>query len=206
MRKTEINEVSTDIEKIEDVKIQKTTLPQESVLTTEKEFNFIDGYKADFNDETNEIDIQKIGKLFFSASPKWIDKLFGLRNKIVKLFGLKVAGNTSEREKQLENFKCEPNEQIGLFKVFHKSNSEIILGQDDKHLDFRVSLFLQQKELNTTKKQLTISTSVKFNNRFGKLYFIPVRPFHKFIVPTMLKGIMKNIKNTKSEPLKQEAD
>lgn len=182
------------------MKIQKTILPQKSILRTEKAFRFIDSYKAGFNDEKNEIDIQKIGKLFFSTGPKWVDKLFSLRNKIVKFFGLKVTGKISDRDKQLENFKCEPNEQLGLFKVFYKSDNEIILDQDDKHLDFRVSLFLQEKEQNTPKKQLTISTCVKFNNRFGKLYFIPVRPFHKFIVPTMLKGIINNINTTKTIP------
>jgi hypothetical protein len=76
--------------------------------------------------------------------------------------------------------------------VFHKTDHEIILGEDDKHLDFRVSLYLDENT-ETNQKQLTISTLVKFNNIFGKLYFMPVLPFHKLIVPTMLKGIIKQI-------------
>jgi hypothetical protein len=76
--------------------------------------------------------------------------------------------------------------------VFHKTDHEIILGEDDKHLDFRVSLFLDENT-ETNQKQLTISTLVKFNNIFGKLYFMPVRPLHKLIVPTILKGIIKQI-------------
>ena len=42
-------------------------------------------------------------------------------------------------------------------------------------------------------KNLTISTTVEYNNWFGKLYFFPVRPFHKLIVPAMLKGIIKKL-------------
>jgi len=42
-------------------------------------------------------------------------------------------------------------------------------------------------------KNLIISTTVKYNNWFGKIYFLPVKPFHKRIVPTMLKGIIKEI-------------
>jgi hypothetical protein len=77
--------------------------------------------------------------------------------------------------------------------VFAKTNEEVILGEDDKHLNFRISLFLQQKQNITNKKDLTISTKVEFNNWFGRLYFFSVRPFHKLIVPTMLKGIIKEL-------------
>jgi hypothetical protein len=112
---------------------------------------------------------------------------------LVGLFGLKTSGNVTDRDKILENFKGEKGEQIGLFKVFEKTEDEIILGEDDKHLNFRVSLFIDSQNENKTDKNLIISTTVKFNNWFGRLYFIPVRPFHKLIVPTMLKGIIKNI-------------
>jgi hypothetical protein len=180
------------------VKIEKTNLPENSILKTENSFEFIDGYKGDFVDRNNKIDIQTIGKLFFSTGPKWIDKLFAFRNKVVKLFGLKTADNISKRQLQLENFKGELGEQVGLFKVIHKTDNEIILGEDDKHLDFRISLFLEPKNIETNQNQLIISTLVKFNNRFGEIYFIPVRPFHKQIVPTVLKGILKEINKTES--------
>lgn len=181
------------------MKIQKTNLPENSILNTENNLEFIDAYKSDFVDKNNSIDIQKIGKLFFSTGPKWIDKIFDFRNRIVKLFGLKTADNLSKRQRKLENFKGEPGEQIGLFKVFHKNENEIILGEDDKHLDFRVSLFLESNITEPSQKQLTISTLVKFNNQFGKIYFVPVRPFHKQIVPSMLKGIIKEINKQESD-------
>ena len=133
-----------------------------------------------------------LGKLFFSTGPKWIDSLFALRNKIVKFFGLKVSNSISERGIQLKNFKCQENDQIGLFKVFLSNENEVVLGENDKHLDFRVSLFLKNIE-GKNNKELTISTLVRFNNLFGKLYFIPVKPFHSFIVPSMLKSIVQNL-------------
>lgn len=175
------------------MKITKSNLPENSTLKKEYSFEFIDGYKGNFIDKNNEINIQSIGKLFFTTGPKWIDKLFKFRNMIVKLVGLKTANNISKRQLQLNNFKGEPGEQIGLFKVFQRTDNEIILGEDDKHLNFRVSLFLEQSGIEPYQKQLTISTLVKFNNKFGKIYFIPVKPFHKKIVPTMLKGIIKEI-------------
>ncbi len=121
--------------------------------------------------------------------------MFGLRNKIASIFGLKTPGEIDDRQQKLDNFKCEPGEQLGLFKVFNKTDNEVVLGEDDKHLNFRVSLLLNKHKIDLTKKEIIISTTVEFNNWFGRLYFLPVRPFHKIIVPTMLKGIIKQLEN-----------
>ncbi len=74
-----------------------------------------------------------------------------------------------------------------------KTNSEVILGENDKHLNFRVSLLQEQIQNRSDTKLLTISTTVEFNNWFGRLYFLPVRPFHKLIVPTIMKEMIKNL-------------
>ena len=169
-------------------------LPENSILNNDKkQFDYIDSYQGQFVDKNNTIGPTEIGKAFYSSSPKWVEKLFVLRNKIVRFFGLKTSGNNTDRKKQLDNFKCEPGEQLGLFKVFNKTNNEVVLGEDDKHLNFRVSLLLGPLSHGTNKKTLTIITTVQFNNLFGKLYFLPVKFFHKLIVPAMLKGIIKEL-------------
>ncbi len=174
--------------------VKKIELPENSILKKDgKNYDYIDSYQSDFTTTNNNIGITEIGKMFFKSGPKWVGKLFTIRNKIVGLLGLKTAGSINDRQKLLDNFKCEPGEQLGLFKVFSKTNNEIILGEDDKHLNFRVSLFLDQRLNETNKKTLSISTTVEFNNWFGRIYFLPVRPFHKLIVPTMLKGIIKEL-------------
>lgn len=173
--------------------MKRVDIPENSILKKDDSFEFIDAYQKTFYDSNDEVDIQKICKLFFTSDPKWIDKLFSFRNKIVKLFGLKVTGNITDKKQLIANLKCKSGEQIGLFKIFSVNQEEIILGEDDKHLDFRLSLFLENINPESNEKLLTISTSVRFNNNFGKLYFIPVKPFHKLIVPTMLNGIIKEM-------------
>ena len=84
-------------------------------------------------------------------------------------------------------------EKLGLFRVFHRTDNEVILGEDDKHLNFRISLYKEDTPDSEGSKHLTLSTTVVFNNWFGKLYFLPVKPFHKLIVPKMLKGIIRQI-------------
>lgn len=174
--------------------VTTSKIPNNSILkSSENSFDYIDSYQKSFKDETDKIDSTKIGKMFFTSGPKWIDGLFTIRNKIVGLLGLKTSDNRTDRQKQLDNFKCEKGEQLGLFKVFDKTDNEVVLGEDDGHLNFRVSLLLDKLEDKNEKKNLTITTTVKFNNSFGRLYFLPVRPFHKLIVPTMLKGIIQQI-------------
>ena len=89
--------------------------------------------------------------------------------------------------KQLDSFKFEQGERVGLFKVFNRTTNEIILGEDDNHLNFRVSLLLEESENDKSTKTITVTTLVIYNNWFGRLYFFPVKPFHKLIVQSGLK-------------------
>ena len=173
--------------------IIETTLPDNSLLNSnDKKYDYLDSFEGTVVDKENKLKSADLGKAFFSSAPKWVDKLFGLRNRIAGIVGLKTS-SAFDIQQNLDNFKCEQGDQVGFFKVFHKSDNEIILGEDDKHFNFRVSLFLDNPKDDKIEKRLTISTTVVFNNWFGRLYFLPVRPFHKLIVPTMLKGIIKQL-------------
>ncbi|GAA4307627.1 hypothetical protein GCM10023183_23650 [Nibribacter koreensis] len=134
--------------------------------------------------------------MFFSRKSNVTDTLFALRNKVVKLFGLKTSGEVLDRQKLVENSTFEPGQQLGLFKVYDKTENELVVGQDDKHLDFRVSLLVDSLLDGTSQKHLTITTAVTFHNRFGRFYFFLVKPFHKWIVPGMLKGMIERIENS----------
>jgi hypothetical protein len=176
------------------MRIIKTTLPHNSMLNAfYKEYDYVDSFQGTLDDIENKFTAVDVSKAFFSSGPKWVGKLVALRNKIVSIVGLKTSSNIGAGEKHFRDFKCEPGEQIGLFKVFSKTDNEVILGEDDKHLNFRVSLFLEQHTSDVKKKDLTISTTVAFHNWFGRLYFLPVQPFHKLIVPAMLRGIIKEL-------------
>ncbi|MDT0647125.1 DUF2867 domain-containing protein [Zunongwangia sp. F260] len=182
------------------MKSSKTTLPENSLLnSSHKKYDYVDSFQAVLYDAQNNFTSVDVGKAFFSAGPKWVENLFDVRNKIVSLFGFKTSGELKDRGKQLQNFRCEPGEQLGLFKVFDKNENEVILGEDDKHLNFRISLFLEQHQNSIQKKNLIISTTVEFNNGFGRLYFLPVRPFHKLIVPAILKGIIEDLEKQKEQ-------
>ena len=167
------------------MKVFKTTLPATSILRKNLlSYHYIDSYKSDFKPTENNLMATDVGRAFFSSAPKWIEKLFNLRNKIVAVFGLKV----SNKKPNIDDFKFNVGERLGLFQVFDKNENELILGEDDKHLNFRISLFIDHHS-----KEIIITTTVVYNNWFGKFYFLPVKPFHKFIVPSMLKAIIKEL-------------
>ncbi|GAA4276170.1 DUF2867 domain-containing protein [Aquimarina mytili] len=168
------------------MKIKKIAFPQNSLLIGTS-YDYTDSYCGNLN-AGHIITSDEVGKAFFSSSPKWIGILLMLRNKLVSIFGLK----TGDSSKKIHNYRFEKGDRIGLFKVFDKNIDELLLGEDDKHLDFRVSLLLEPQSQH---KRLIISTTVIFNNWFGKLYFLPVKQFHKLIVRNMLKQTLKELKH-----------
>lgn len=174
------------------MKIIKAELPLNSMLRAfEEKYDSIDSFLGKVSAGEKSLTSTEIGKAFFTSAPKWVDLLFTFRNKIAGVIGLKTSGSIENRKQQLDNFKCEKGERLGLFKIFEKTEKEVILGEDDKHLNFRVSLLLDK--ITDGKNKLYISTAVKYNNTFGRLYFLIVKPFHNLIVPKMLKGIIQKL-------------
>ena|ERR1700744_2278916 len=171
--------------------ILKTNIPEASLLNRSAlKCDYTDSFQSMISDRDNKIKPENIGTAFFSSAPIWVQMLFSLRNKIVRLFGLKDSKNTGRKDMMNKHLSVK-GDLIGSFKIYEKTADEIILGQDDKHLNFRISFFL--KNINEYEKQLTISTIVIFKNLFGKLYFLVVKSFHRIIVPAMLRAMMRSI-------------
>lgn len=123
---------------------------------------------------------------FFQSTPDWVDRLFALRNRIVALFGLKT-GRDDARD-LTPPYRVE--RRIGLFRIVGLSGSEAILGEDDRHLDFRTSLLLID---DGSGPRLIVSTLVKTKNALGFAYFSVVKHFHRLIVPIVVKTMAAKI-------------
>lgn len=114
----------------------------------------------------------------------------GLRELIAKWIGLKTATGMNI-EAQLQNFSGQPGESIALFHVLGRTETEILSGEEDAHLDFRLSFFVYPEEEGVQK--IVLSTVVQKHNWLGHLYFFFVKPFHRLIVPIILRRIEKSI-------------
>jgi hypothetical protein len=156
-------------------KISNVELPKESVsMQFIDKIDYVDAFKVKLSDNTQKVD--SLYMAIFNHAPKWVYVLMGIRNKLVSVFGL----DTGDGSKQTEIKSLSVGDKHGVFKVYDIQSNEIIAGEDDKHLDFRVSVLKDGD-------YLILSTLVHYNSGFGKFYFFIIKRFHKVVV----KGIMR---------------
>ena len=169
-------------------KVHKTNkIPEYSIVSKNfNNFHYCDSYWI--VTQTNE-SLDKITTDIFQT-PKWAEILMGIRNNLVKLIGLNPGG-------MKKNNNIADHYPIGsravYFKVVDRTEKEIIMAENDKHLNFKVSVLTYRDGDNVT---INLTTLVKYNNFLGRLYFLPVKPFHRMIVISLLKRLLKKIKKT----------
>ena len=169
----------------------KPNLPADSLLYRQTAVvHYQDCFAANIPAD-HPVSITQTGLAFSTGAPKWIRKLLKLRDRLVGRFGLKIAKKSTPALP--ETINC--GDQLGIFKVLDKNDKEVILGENDKHLNFRVSLYLQQQP---AQQQLLCTTTVHYNNRWGRIYFFFVKPFHRIIVPAMIKSTICQLRTAGS--------
>ena len=125
------------------------------------------------------LDAERAARLALGRIPAWARWLMRLRNRLVAPFGLKAAPDET----------LPPEASIGMFPVISRTPDKVVLGLDDKHLDFRIGISVL--DLPTGAQRVCATTMVKVNNGFGRAYLATVMPFHKLIVPVTLRQILK---------------
>lgn len=140
---------------------------------------FIDAFRIDMAGQT--IDARFAAERMLSKSARWIETLMNLRNLIVAPFGLKTSGH----------HESPPREAIGLFPILTQTPDRLVAGFNDKHLDFRVVVDVAASEAGSASgQQVTATTLVRTHNLFGRIYLAVIMPFHRLIVPAMLRKIV----------------
>ena len=117
------------------------------------------------------------------AMPRWVMILLGVRNALLRPFGLKTGDEMGFAPPTREDIAAGRYE--GIFGVKAVDEEEVVLGDDDRHLDFRVSVLKTRAPEN----HVAISTWVHPHNIWGRLYLVAVYPFHKLIVWRMLANL-----------------
>lgn len=132
-----------------------------------------------------------VSRLLLDHPPPWIRSLMALRNRVVALFGLRmveIAAGTS----------------AGGFPVLSSTPQRTVLGFDDRHLDFRIVVDLEEKEY---RQLVSVTTIVRRKNLFGRLYLLVVGPFHRRIVPATMRPFCANVRPVSigNEPVNRPA-
>jgi hypothetical protein len=151
-------------------------LPKETLIT--KNMASVDYYDSYMIKKKTDDSIDKITQKILTL-PSWI--IFALRIRyylIVKPFSLSTGRFNDKTENSEENSEPVP--------VIEKNKNEIVMGSDDKHLYYRISVMKKEIEQES---EIYLNTIVRFKNVWGKLYFLPVRLGHKLVVKSLLKRL-----------------
>ncbi|MGY4305074.1 hypothetical protein ACVIJ6_002317 [Bradyrhizobium sp. USDA 4369] len=137
---------------------------------------------ADFADafrvtvEASALDARTAAELMLGQAPTWMAALLKLRNLLVRPFGLKTSGADARHSRPM----------IGIFPVVDETPQRIVLGFDDRHLDFRVVI---DAASHGETSQVTATTLVQTHNALGRIYLTIIMPFHRLVAKTMLRQV-----------------
>lgn len=106
------------------------------------------------------VDPQAWADAIFRDPPRWVVAVLGLREALVGLVGIARGGASS-------------------FETPARRTDEVLLGTDERHLDFRVSVLREAD-------RVVVSTLVQLHNARGRAYFALVRKAHPVVVRAML--------------------
>ena len=162
--------------------VKQVAVPSQSVIATAfKSMSLADAFAIQLpSDASTNPDV--LARFIFSVQPSWIGALTNVRDAIVAGFGLKTA-------KHLATLAGDPTaNRISIFRVFGATETEVVLGENDRHLDFRVSVLCTPASPPSTGNQLTLSTVVHCHNRLGRAYLSVIAPFHRQVVKASLRS------------------
>lgn len=122
-----------------------------------------------------------LARFVFSQQAPWVRGLMKIRDVLVSGFGLKTS-------KHLASLGGEAGQsRVGIFKIYSTDDTEIVMGEDDKHLDFRVSVLCASAPAPASGRDLVVSTVVHCHNRLGLAYIFLIAPFHRLVVQSNLR-------------------
>lgn len=135
---------------------------------------FMDAYRLEVDGEN--LDARQAATRMTARAPRWIDALVVMRNILVAPFGLKTSGESRRA----------PRDLIGIFPVVSETPERLVLGFNDKHLDFRVVVDVATAGRT---QSVTATTLVLTHNRLGRTYLTIIKPFHRMVVRAMLRQV-----------------
>ncbi len=125
-------------------------------------------------------DVETISRLVLGQSPRWLRSLMRLRDVLVTPLGIRTSRQLRAAS------EVEGARHIGLFRILSVDLDELIVGQDDKHLGFHVSVLIRPSETEAV-DEVVATTVVDCHNLLGRTYLLVISSFHRLIVRANLQ-------------------
>ena len=134
--------------------------------------DFADAFSRTVEDPT--LDAIGAAHRAIDTQPGWVRTLMWMRDTIVRPLGLRTADDPSLARLN----------RIGVFPIISSTPERVVMGFNDRHLDFR--LVIDVTALDERRREVVVTTLVQTHNWLGRTYLAMVLPFHRRIVPAML--------------------
>ena len=173
-------------------KVEKIEIPDRSKLFGLLErFDFQECYTS------HKVIPEKINapfafKKLFESPPTVVLVILKIRDFFFKIFGLKTANDVPNPIKFVDLPVDRDRPMVSDMDMSYNSPREVIWGLQDTHLTFAVSVYVNNEINSSEKNECTVyvSTVLKYNNTWGKVYFAFIRRIHGFVIESMLKKLM----------------
>ncbi len=146
--------------------------------------DFHDAYRFPLHDPN--LSALEIVVAIMARTPAWIDRLMWLRNRLVQLVGLKDLGVLATVDPSKPASSYRPGDRVGIFSIGEIADSEVIVGDSDKHLD--VWLSVCKLPADGSGHWAVITTVVRTKNTLGRFYMLVVKPLHRIIAPATVRA------------------
>ena len=159
-------------------------IPESSVMDRKavEAAYFRDSYRAPLRHPN--ANVTELFVSIFAHYPMWIKAVLIIRNWFAGLVGLEVPTVA-----EILNFPHRKTyavgDKIGVWPIMALTDTELVAGRNNKHLDFRLSVL---KEMNSEGPSVVVSTMCTVHNVFGKIYLFFVVPFHKWGVKRIISN------------------
>ena len=153
-------------------------VPSDSILAPlYKSADLLDAYAIQLPAGASD-DLEVLARAGFERQAWWTRALMRVRDTLMATVGIK-----SSRAVGIAAAARGP--VIGFFPLLSKSAGELVMGEDDRHLDFRLAI--QQRAGAAGGRELVVVTVVHCHNLLGRTYLAAITPFHRVIAQASLE-------------------
>jgi Protein of unknown function (DUF2867) len=143
--------------------------------------DLVDAYAIHLPPDSSR-DIETLARFMFGHPALWFRILLALRDAMVAGFGIKTAAGLRKAS------SGDIAGRIYMFRIIAIGTDEMILGEDDMHLDFRASVLLRSNAAGSDgRTEIVVTTVARCHNRLGRIYLAVIAPFHRIVVRSILK-------------------
>jgi hypothetical protein len=130
-------------------------------------------------------DLEILARAAFERPAGWIRALTRVRDTVMTGVGVKsstaIGAEAAAR-----------GPVIGYFPVLSATPTELVVGVNDRHLDFRAAV--QLRRAGTGDCELVAATVVHCHNSLGRGYLTIIAPFHRLIVRANLERAVRELR------------